>query len=146
MNLHFYFSSAAALTQAVMFKCSETHSALPGCCWDVVVCFFPWFGFFCAQNFSRKITAGITTTVETEQLKIEIEKKTTGTAVEISLSLHHDVGALMDIVPHVLEVCRNPAIYCSVFSALICLSFWNGTLILNLCFGAFIHVIPKAAL
>lgn len=40
MNLHFYFSSAAALTQAVMFKCSETHSALPSRWWDVVVCFF----------------------------------------------------------------------------------------------------------
>ncbi|RMC17771.1 hypothetical protein DUI87_05436 [Hirundo rustica rustica] len=52
------------------------------------------------ENFSRKIAAGITTTVETEQFKIEIEKKTTGTAMEISLSLHHDVGELMDIVPH----------------------------------------------
>ncbi|XP_030814120.1 uncharacterized protein LOC115909152 isoform X2 [Camarhynchus parvulus] len=56
------------------------------------------------ENFSRKIAAGITTTVETEQLKIEIEKKTTDTAMEISLSLHHDVGGLMNIVPHVLEV------------------------------------------
>ncbi|XP_059718042.1 uncharacterized protein LOC132335482 [Haemorhous mexicanus] len=56
------------------------------------------------ENFSRKIAARITTTVETEQLKIEIKKKTTDTAMEISLSLHHDVGGLMDIVPHVLEV------------------------------------------
>ncbi|XP_064582376.1 uncharacterized protein LOC135454311 [Zonotrichia leucophrys gambelii] len=56
------------------------------------------------ENFSRKIAAGITTTVETEQLRIEIEKKTTDTAIEISLSLHHDVGGLMDIVPRVLEV------------------------------------------
>lgn len=56
--------------------------------------------------------------METEQLKIEIEKKTTDTAMEISLSLHHDVGGLMDIVPHVLEVCRNPVIYCNVFNAL----------------------------
>ncbi|XP_066186507.1 uncharacterized protein [Sylvia atricapilla] len=55
------------------------------------------------ENFSRKISAGITTTVETEQLKIEMEKKSTGTAMEISLSLHHDVGRLMDIVPPVLE-------------------------------------------
>ncbi|KAJ7409931.1 hypothetical protein BTVI_55017 [Pitangus sulphuratus] len=56
------------------------------------------------ENFTTKIAAGITTTVEKEQLKIEIEKETTGSAVEISLSLHHDVGGLMDIVPHVLEV------------------------------------------
>ncbi|XP_041257507.1 uncharacterized protein LOC121334429 [Onychostruthus taczanowskii] len=56
------------------------------------------------ENFSRKIAAGITITVETEQLKIEMEKKTTDTAMKISLSLHHDVGGLMDIVPHVLEV------------------------------------------
>lgn len=45
-----------------------------------------------------------------EQLRIEIEKKTTGSAMEISLSLHHDVGGLMDIVPRVLEVSRNTAI------------------------------------
>nr|XP_041575127.1 uncharacterized protein LOC115497284 [Taeniopygia guttata] len=69
------------------------------------------------ENFSKKIAAGITTTVETEQLKIEIEKKITGTAMEVSLLLRHDVEGLMDIVPHVLEVCRNPAIYCDVFSA-----------------------------
>lgn len=56
--------------------------------------------------------------METEQLKIEIEKKTTGIATEISLSLHHDVGGLMDIVPRVLEVCRNPSLYCHIFSAL----------------------------
>ncbi|XP_054698985.1 uncharacterized protein LOC129213269 isoform X2 [Grus americana] len=55
-------------------------------------------------NFTKKIAAGITTTVEMEQLKIEIEKKTTGSAMEISLSLHHDVGGLIDIVPCVLEV------------------------------------------
>lgn len=45
-----------------------------------------------------------------EQLRIEIEKKTTGSAMEISLSLHHDVGGLMDVVPRVLEVSRNTAI------------------------------------
>ncbi|XP_050762156.1 uncharacterized protein LOC127022570 [Gymnogyps californianus] len=56
------------------------------------------------ENFTKKIAAGLTTTVEMEQLKIEIEKKTTGSAMEISLSLHHDVGGLMDIVPCVLEV------------------------------------------
>ncbi|XP_010576827.1 PREDICTED: uncharacterized protein LOC104838661 [Haliaeetus leucocephalus] len=56
------------------------------------------------ENFTRKIAAGITTTVEMEQLKIEIEKKTTGSAMEISLSLHHDVGGLTEIVPRVLEV------------------------------------------
>ncbi|KAM6054404.1 uncharacterized protein VSU04_010687 [Chlamydotis macqueenii] len=56
------------------------------------------------ENFTKKIAAGITTTVEMEQLKIEIEKKTTGSAIEISLSLHHDVGGLIDIVPRVLEV------------------------------------------
>ncbi|XP_051632927.1 uncharacterized protein LOC127466297 [Manacus candei] len=51
------------------------------------------------ENFTTKIAAGITTTVEKEELKIEIEKEITGSAVEISLSLHHDVGTLMDIVP-----------------------------------------------
>ncbi|XP_064529642.1 uncharacterized protein LOC135423377 [Pseudopipra pipra] len=56
------------------------------------------------ENFTTKIAAGITTTVEKEQLKIEMEKEITGSAVEISLSLHHDVGGLMDIVPRVLEV------------------------------------------
>ncbi|XP_064008707.1 uncharacterized protein LOC135180262 [Pogoniulus pusillus] len=56
------------------------------------------------ENFTQKIAAGITTTVEMEQLKCEIEKKTTGSATEISLSLHHDVGGLFDTVPHVLEV------------------------------------------
>ncbi|KAK2543908.1 hypothetical protein Q9966_002757 [Columba livia] len=56
------------------------------------------------ENFTKKIAAGITTTVEMEQLRIEIEKKTTGNAMEISLSLHHDVGGLMDIVPRVLEI------------------------------------------
>ncbi|XP_075370784.1 uncharacterized protein LOC142415850 [Mycteria americana] len=56
------------------------------------------------ENFTKKIAAGITTTVEMEQLKIEIEKKTSGSAMEISLSLHHDVGGLIDIVPRVLEV------------------------------------------
>ncbi|XP_039239514.1 uncharacterized protein LOC113982708 [Pipra filicauda] len=56
------------------------------------------------ENFTTKIAAGITTTVEKEQLKIEIEKEITDSAVEISLSLHHDVGGLMDIVPRVLEV------------------------------------------
>lgn len=70
--------------------------------------------------------------METEQLKIEIEKKITGTAMEVSLLLHHDVGGLMDIVPHVLEVCRNPAIYCNVFSAvntkLFIFSKWNSNL------------------
>lgn len=45
-----------------------------------------------------------------EQLKIEIEKKTTGSAMEISLLLHHNVGRLIDIVPYVLEVSRNPAV------------------------------------
>jgi len=50
--------------------------------------------------------------VEKEQLRIEVEKKTTGGAMEISLSLHHDVGGLTDIVPHVLEVSRNPAMRC----------------------------------
>ncbi|OPJ87781.1 hypothetical protein AV530_001177 [Patagioenas fasciata monilis] len=59
------------------------------------------------ENFTRKIAAGITTTVETEQLRIEIERKTTGSAMEVSLSLHHDVGGLMDIVPRVLEVACN---------------------------------------
>ncbi|XP_014791696.1 PREDICTED: uncharacterized protein LOC106884686 [Calidris pugnax] len=55
------------------------------------------------ENFTKKIAAGITTTVEMEQLKIEIEKETTGSAMEVSLSLHHDVGGLINIVPHVLE-------------------------------------------
>lgn len=41
MNLHFYFTSARALTQAVMFKHGEADSAFPICCWDVVVCLFP---------------------------------------------------------------------------------------------------------
>ncbi|KAM6378848.1 uncharacterized protein J5M81_010458 [Pluvialis apricaria] len=60
------------------------------------------------ENFTKKIAAGITTALEMEQLKIEIEKKTTGSAMEISLSLHHDVGGLTDIVPRVLEVaCRG---------------------------------------
>ncbi|KAM6244422.1 uncharacterized protein M6G45_010876 isoform 1-T1 [Spheniscus humboldti] len=56
------------------------------------------------ENFTKRIAAGITTTVEMEQLKIEIEKKTTGSAMEISLLLHHNVGGLIDIVPYVLEV------------------------------------------
>ncbi|XP_054068030.1 uncharacterized protein LOC128913816 isoform X3 [Rissa tridactyla] len=56
------------------------------------------------ENFTKKTAAGIITTVEMEQLKIEIEKKTTGSAIEISLSLHHDVGGLIDIIPCVLEV------------------------------------------
>ncbi|XP_042654834.1 uncharacterized protein LOC116959373 [Tyto alba] len=61
-----------------------------------------------SEEFPRKIAAWITTTVEMEQLKIEIEKKTTGSGMEISLSLHHDVGGLMDIVPCILEVaCRG---------------------------------------
>ncbi|XP_053936194.1 uncharacterized protein LOC128853691 isoform X2 [Cuculus canorus] len=55
------------------------------------------------ENSTKKIAAGIITTVEMEQLKIEVEK-TTGSAMEISLSLHHDVGGLTDIVPRVLEV------------------------------------------
>ncbi|XP_064318160.1 uncharacterized protein LOC135315238 [Phalacrocorax carbo] len=56
------------------------------------------------ENFTQKFATGITATVEMEQLKIEIEKKTTGSAMELSLSLHHDVGGLIDIVPRVLEV------------------------------------------
>nr|XP_047909692.1 uncharacterized protein LOC106041217 isoform X1 [Anser cygnoides] len=56
------------------------------------------------ENFTTKIAAGLTTTIETEQLKIEIEMKTTGSAMEISLSLHHDVGGLINIVPCVLQV------------------------------------------
>ncbi|XP_063027524.1 uncharacterized protein LOC134426445 [Melospiza melodia melodia] len=68
-------------------------------------------------NFSRKIAAGITTTVETEQLKIEIEKKITDTAIEISLSLHHDVGGLMDIVPHVLETPARVSLNGSIFTS-----------------------------
>ncbi|XP_057891811.1 uncharacterized protein LOC131090453 [Melospiza georgiana] len=69
------------------------------------------------ENFSRKIAAGITTTVETEQLKIEIEKKITDTAIEISLSLHHDVGGLMDIVPHVLETPARVSLNGSIFTS-----------------------------
>ncbi|XP_071300797.1 uncharacterized protein [Agelaius tricolor] len=69
------------------------------------------------ENFSRKIAAGITTTVETEQLKIEIEKETTDTAMEISLSLHHDVGGLMDIVPHVLETPARISLNGSIFTS-----------------------------
>ncbi|XP_050569866.1 uncharacterized protein LOC118249263 [Cygnus atratus] len=56
------------------------------------------------ENFTTKIAAGLTTTIETEQLKIEIEMKTTGSAMEISLSLHHDVGGLINIIPCVLQV------------------------------------------
>ncbi|XP_054017227.1 uncharacterized protein LOC128897188 [Dryobates pubescens] len=56
------------------------------------------------ENFTQKIAAGITATVEMEQLKFEIEKKTTGSTMEISLSLHHDMGGLFDTVPYVLEV------------------------------------------
>ncbi|XP_055661896.1 uncharacterized protein LOC106112882 isoform X1 [Falco peregrinus] len=56
------------------------------------------------ESFTKKIAAGITTTVEMEQLKIQIEKKTSGSATEISLSLHHDMEGLIDIVPCVLEV------------------------------------------
>ncbi|KAM9555572.1 uncharacterized protein ACIB01_007669 [Guaruba guarouba] len=56
------------------------------------------------ENFTRKIAAGITATVEMKQLKVEIEKKATGSAVEISVSLHHDVEGLIYIVPRVLEV------------------------------------------
>ncbi|XP_053848337.1 uncharacterized protein LOC128815553 [Vidua macroura] len=69
------------------------------------------------ENFSRKIATGITTTVETEQLKMEIEKKTTGTAMEVSLSLHHDVGGLMDIVPHVLETPARVSLNGSIFTS-----------------------------
>ncbi|XP_066417236.1 uncharacterized protein [Molothrus aeneus] len=69
------------------------------------------------ENFSRKIAAGITTTVETEQLKIEIEKETTDTAMEISLSLHHDVGGLMDIVPYVLETPARISLNGSIFTS-----------------------------
>ncbi|XP_065541888.1 uncharacterized protein LOC136017503 [Lathamus discolor] len=56
------------------------------------------------ENFTRKIAAGITATVEMKQLKVEIEKKATGSEMEISLSLHHDVEGLIYIVPRVLEV------------------------------------------
>ncbi|XP_054127144.1 uncharacterized protein LOC128933963 [Melozone crissalis] len=69
------------------------------------------------EHFSRKIAAGITTTVEAEQLKIDIEKKTTDTAIEISLSLHHDVGGLMDIVPHVLETPARVSLNGSIFTS-----------------------------
>ncbi|KAF4791976.1 hypothetical protein TURU_125831 [Turdus rufiventris] len=72
------------------------------------------------ENFSRKIAVGITTTVETEQLKIEIEKKTTDTAMEISLSLHHDVGGLMDIFPHTpARVSLNGSIFTSNFTVIL---------------------------
>lgn len=91
-----------------MFMHGETYSAFASYCWDVT-CFFLLFCFSRAQNFTRKIAAGITATVEMKQLKVEIEKKATGSAMEISLSLHHDVEGLIYIVPRVLEVSRNPA-------------------------------------
>nr|XP_021393671.2 uncharacterized protein LOC110474526 [Lonchura striata domestica] len=69
------------------------------------------------ENFSKKIAAGITTTVETEQLKIEIEKKTTGTAMEVSFLLRHNVGGLMDIVPHVLETPARVSLNGSIFTS-----------------------------
>lgn len=47
-----------------------------------------------------------------EQLKIEIEMKTTGSAMEISLSLHHNVGGLINFVPCILQVSRHPAMWC----------------------------------
>lgn len=53
MNLHFDFTSAAALAQAMMFKHSETPSAFPSCYWDVVVCFFPLFGLFSAEFLQK---------------------------------------------------------------------------------------------
>ncbi|XP_057263855.1 uncharacterized protein LOC130598454 [Pezoporus wallicus] len=56
------------------------------------------------ENSTRKTAAGITATVETKQLKVEIEKTATGSAMEISLLLHHDVEGLIYIVPRVLEV------------------------------------------
>ncbi|XP_050836234.1 uncharacterized protein LOC103817726 [Serinus canaria] len=72
------------------------------------------------ENFSRKIAAGITTIVEAEQLKIEIAKKTTDTAMEISLSIHHDVGGLMDIVPHTpARVSLNGSIFTSNFTVIL---------------------------
>ncbi|KAJ7411082.1 hypothetical protein WISP_104499 [Willisornis vidua] len=72
------------------------------------------------ENLTTKIAAGITTTVEMEQLKIEIEKKTTSTAMEVSLSLHHDVGGLMDIVPHApARVSLNGTIFASNFTVML---------------------------
>ncbi|XP_062444584.1 uncharacterized protein LOC134147453 [Rhea pennata] len=55
------------------------------------------------QNFSKGIAAGITTMMEEEQFKVKIEKKTTIGAMEISLSLNHDIGALISIVPQAIQ-------------------------------------------
>ncbi|XP_025917655.1 uncharacterized protein LOC112964145 [Apteryx rowi] len=64
------------------------------------------------QNFSKGIAAGLTTMVEKEQFKVKIEKKTTVGAMEISLSLHHDVGVLINIVPQAIQVtCSGESIY-----------------------------------
>ncbi|XP_064376460.1 uncharacterized protein LOC112981027 isoform X3 [Dromaius novaehollandiae] len=68
------------------------------------------------QNFSKGIAAGITTMVEKEQFKVTIEEKTTVGAVEISLSLHHDVGVLINIVPQAIQVtCSGESIYKQLF-------------------------------
>ncbi|XP_033921269.1 uncharacterized protein [Melopsittacus undulatus] len=71
------------------------------------------------ENFTRKTAAGITATVEMKQLKVEIEKKTTGSAVEISLSLHHDVEGLIYIVPRTpARVSLNGSVFTSNFTVI----------------------------
>ncbi|XP_061847955.1 uncharacterized protein LOC133625092 [Colius striatus] len=72
-------------------------------------------GYF--ENFTTKIAAGITTTVEVEQFKMEIEKKTNGSSMEISLSLHHDVRGLIDIIPRVLETPARVSVNGSIFTS-----------------------------
>lgn len=71
------------------------------------------------QNFNNKIAAGVSTRMEKEQFKVEVEKKSTSSTVKTALLLLHDLRGLINILPTIIQVSEKflPYAVCS-------LSYW----------------------
>ncbi|XP_019350266.2 uncharacterized protein LOC102557779 isoform X1 [Alligator mississippiensis] len=59
------------------------------------------------QNFNNKIAAGVSTRMEKEQFKVEVEKKSTSSTVKTALLLLHDLRGLINILPTIIQVNCN---------------------------------------
>ncbi|MEE6498373.1 hypothetical protein FKM82_003056, partial [Ascaphus truei] len=59
------------------------------------------------QSSNKRFVTGLTISVEDEQIKAEVHKKTTGSASDISLSLHNDLSSINNIIPSSIKVFCN---------------------------------------
>ncbi|KAM9305542.1 uncharacterized protein PAF06_014108 [Gastrophryne carolinensis] len=67
------------------------------------------------QSLNKKILTGANISVEDQHMKVQLQKKSTGSASDISLTLQHDLSSINTVIPSSIKVICNGEFTSSLF-------------------------------